>query len=242
MQIKRNIISLIFWISVWQVLSMVVGYTVLLPSPTIVLVAMIKLIFTSIFWETIAYSSMKIFMGYFGGIIVGIAIAILSFKSKILEHILHPAVLVLKSTPVASFIIVLLIWVSSSSLAMIVCVIMTMPIIYTNMRSAFAKFDIKLNEMSKVFELSKSAQLKYIYFPQILPYFKSACIIAVGLCFKSGITAEIIGLQSKTIGESLYNAKIYLDTPNLFAWTIIIIILSFIFEKITILLINCLEG
>ena len=32
-------------------------------------------------------------------------------------------------------------------------------------------------------------------------------------------------------GEKLYNAKIYLNTPDLFAWTIVIIVISFVFEK-----------
>ena len=72
----------------------------------------------------------------------------------------------------------------------------------------------------------------YLYFGGLFAYFRSACAIAIGMCFKAGIAAEIIGIPKGSIGEKLYNAKIYLETPDLFAWTFVIIAVSVLFEKI----------
>ena len=75
-------------------------------------------------------------------------------------------------------------------------------------------------------------QLRGIYLPQVLPYFRSAVSLAVGLCWKAGAAAEVIGLPAGTVGENLYNAKVYFQTPDLFAWTAVIVAVSLVFEKL----------
>ena len=113
---------------------------------------------------------------------------------------------------------------------------------YINIYTAFKELDVNLNEMATVFQLENIVKIKYIYSPQVLPYFKSAIILSVGFCFKAGITAEILGLQENTIGDQLFTAKMYLEIPNLFAWTVVIIALNFLLEKITIRIIGRIEG
>ncbi len=77
-----------------------------------------------------------------------------------------------------------------------------------------------------------------IYQPALLPYLLTACVNAVGVAWKSGVAAEIIGLPSRSIGEHLYEAKLYLDTANLFAWTLSIILVSLLTEKISLYLVR----
>ena len=91
--------------------------------------------------------------------------------------------------------------------------------------------DRKILEMAKVFRVNLRRQIRYIYVSQVLPYFLSAFRLSLGMCWKAGVAAEVIGVPSGSIGEKLYNAKIYLNTPDLFAWTIVIIVISFVFEK-----------
>ena len=92
--------------------------------------------------------------------------------------------------------------------------------------------DSKLFEMAKIFRMKFWNKMYYLYFGGLFAYFRSACAIAIGMCFKAGIAAEIIGIPKGSIGEKLYNAKIYLETPDLFAWTFVIIAVSVLFEKI----------
>ena len=65
-----------------------------------------------------------------------------------------------------------------------------------------------------------------------MPYLLTGCRLGLGLCWKAGVAAEVIGVPTGSIGEKLYHAKIYLNTPDLFAWTIVIILISFLFEKL----------
>ena len=143
-----------------------------------------------------------------------------------------------KSIPVASFIILVLIWVSPENLSVIISLLMVFPVIYTNVRDGIRSMDRKLTEMAELFAIPISYRIRYIYASQILPFFRAGCTLALGLCWKSGIAAEVIGLPENTIGENLYNAKIYLNTPDLFAWTLVIVVISVLFERFFLWLID----
>jgi len=117
---------------------------------------------------------------------------------------------------------------------------MVLPIIYTNVLNGIKSADPKLLEMADVFELPASRRIMYIYVSQVLPFFRSACSVGLGLCWKAGIAAEVIGIPTGSIGEKLYMAKIYFATGDLFAWTLTIIIVSVIFERLFMLLIRSL--
>ena len=137
----------------------------------------------------------------------------------------------IKSIPVASFIILVLIWSGSGSLSAVISFLIVLPIIYTNVLEGIRNTDGKLLEMADVFQVSSLMKIKAIYIPAVLPFFTSACKVALGLCWKSGIAAEVIGLPGNSIGEQLYNAKIFLSTGELFGWTLVIVAISFLFEK-----------
>ena len=115
---------------------------------------------------------------------------------------------------------------------------MVLPIVYTNVRNGILETDRNLLEMANVFSLSRFKKFRYIYVPQVFPYFQSACSVCLGLAFKSGIAAEVIGIPTGSIGEHLYNAKIYLNTPDLFAWTLVIVLLSLTLEKLLLALLH----
>ena len=138
----------------------------------------------------------------------------------------------IKSVPVASFIILCLIWLSSGSLSVFISFLMVLPIVYTNMLQGIQSTDSKLLDMAHVFRMSWFRKLRYIYIPHLKPYLMSACSVSIGLAWKAGIAAEVIGIPDGSIGEKLYEAKVYLDSADLFAWTFVIVFVSVIFEKL----------
>ena len=148
-----------------------------------------------------------------------------------MKDLLALPVAALKATPVASFVVLVLIWLPSRNLSVLISFIMAFPIVYTNLLEGFENLDGKLIQMAQVFAMPVRKKLYYLYFAGLLPYFRSACAVAIGMSWKAGIAAELIGIPGGSIGESLYNAKIYLETPSLFAWTIVIITVSVLFEK-----------
>lgn len=236
-----NIIAIMFWIFIWQITSLIVNKEMLLASPIAVMGALGNLIITKIFWRSLFQSFFKIVYGFFLGVILGILLAVLSYKYSLCKELIGPLMKVIKSTPVASFIIVALIWISAYNLSILISFLMVIPIIYTNILQGLYKIDPKLLEMTQVFQVGWLKKIRYIFIPGIMPYFVSACNVGLGFCWKSGIAAEVIGLPKNSIGEHLYEAKIYLMTKELFAWTIVIIIISIIFEKIIMKVLKWIE-
>ena len=149
--------------------------------------------------------------------------------------------LAVKAIPVASFIILALILFSSKNLAVFIAFLMVLPVVYANILEGIRSADRELLEMAKVFRIPLGRKLRYIYIPQVFPYFRSACAAAVGMSWKSGVAAEVIGIPARSIGENLYNAKVYFDTPDLLAWTLVIVAASLAFEKLAGLLLRALE-
>ena len=146
-------------------------------------------------------------------------------------ELLAPAMLAVKSIPVASFIILALILFSSRNLAVPISFLIVLPVLYSNVLGGIRAADPQLMEMARVFRIPAGRSIRYVYLPQVMPYFLSACGSALGLCWKSGIAAEVIGMPEGSIGEQLQQAKVYLDTPDLFAWTLVIVLVSLAFER-----------
>ena len=224
-----RILAVLFWIAVWQIASMWLGQEILLASPVSVIRRLFELIFTGDFWHSAGFSFGRIVLGFSMALILGILLAVLAFLFRTVEILVNPVLTAVKSTPVASFIILCLIWIPSRNLSVFISFLMVLPVIYTNILEGIRQTDRQILEMAKVFQVSMGRQIRYIYVSQILPYFVSACRLSLGMCWKAGVAAEVIGVPKGSIGEKLYNAKIYLETPDLFAWTIVIIVISFVF-------------
>lgn len=155
-----------------------------------------------------------------------------------MQSVIDVPVKIIRSIPVASFIILALLWVDSAHLSTFIAAITIMPVIYTNTFSGIAHTDSQMKEMAGVFHFSPFKKLVYIYMPYAAPHFLSGVKLSCGFAWKSGIAAEIIGLVRHSIGNNIYKSKIYLETDNLFAWTISLIVLSIIFEKTVLLILN----
>ena len=229
---KIRLWAVAVWLLVWQAVSVSIGQEILLVSPVVVLKRLFELVQTRELWYSILFSLIRILGGFLLAMVNGVLMAGLSYRFKRIRELLAPAVLTIKAIPVASFVILVLIWVPSENLSVVISFLMVFPVIYTNVLNGIESMDQKLLEMAEVFELSARTRIRYIYVSQVLPFFRAGCSLGLGLCWKAGVAAEVIGLPDKSIGEQLYNAKVYLNTPDLFAWTIVIVLISLLFEKL----------
>lgn len=239
---KHNILQRLFviliWLLIWYVAAILISNDILMVPPHKVLLCLVKLLFVKEFYLSIAFSIIRVLLGLVAGIIIGTVLGELSYKNRIVEYILSPFMSVIKSVPVASFIVLLLIWFGSSKLSFFISFLIVLPNVYESIRSGFNSTDEKLLHMSKVFGYSAYQRLIYIYKDYVLPYLIGNLKVTIGLAFKSGIAAEVIGLTNHSIGARIYMSKIYLETGDLFAYTIVAIIISFIFEKLIIASLN----
>lgn len=220
------------WFTIWQLCYLAVRQDILLVSPLATAKRLGELVCLGEFWITVGNSCLHILVGLLLGILTGCVLAVLAGRFHWFEEFIFPMVTIIKSTPIASFIILALIWISSKNLSIFIAFLTTLPMIFTNTLQGIRETDPKLIEMASVYQLSHRKKLHFLYLPQVLPYFYSACITGIGFAWKSGIAAEILAIPKHTIGTELYNAKIYLETEDLFAWTTAVILLSLIFEKV----------
>lgn len=220
------------WLVVWQLAADAIDSRIILVGPLEVLSRLGELVRTGEFWRSLATSLGRIGLGFLGGVAGGLVLAALAARLRAVRVLLAPLMGALKAVPVASFVILTLLWVGSTRLSIVISWIMAMPIVYTNALEGIDQTDPQLLEMADVFGLGALERVRLVYLSQVLPYLRAAISLALGLSWKSGIAAEVIGLPDNTIGEHLYDAKIYLNTPDLFAWTVAIVVVSLVLEAL----------
>lgn len=235
--------AVVFWLLVWQGASMALAAlyphgALLLASPLTALRRFIALAGTAGFWLACARSSANILSGFLLASTLAVALAAVSARYRRAEELLAPLVAAVKAVPVASFIILALVWLSSRRLALFISALMVFPPMYLNVLEGARRMDRELAEMARVFRVPLRARLSRLYIPQVLPYFRSAASTALGLCWKAGTAAEVIGVSAGTIGERLYTSKIYFQTGDLFAWTATIVLIAALFERLFLRLVD----
>lgn len=233
--------SLIFWLALWQLAAMALDKEILLVSPLSVAKRLCELVPTAFFWQAVATSFFRIVSGFLTALLVGILLALAASKIPPVKILLAPPMAAIKAVPVASFIILVLIWFPSEKLSTVISFLMVLPIVYTNTKNGIDSISPELDEMADVFGLRGLRRLRCLILPQVMPSLSTGCEISLGLCWKSGIAAEVIGMPDHTIGEALQQAKVYLDTPDLFAWTVVIVLVSTLFSKLFMLCLRALE-
>lgn len=224
--------AIVFALFIWQITAIILDKSIFLVTPLTVARQLVVLVAEKDFLGVVAFSLLRIFGGCFLAMAAGSILAVIADRFYAIEIIVWPFIQTIKSVPVASFIILCLIWLTSNNLSVFIAFLMVLPIIYTNMLHGIKETDSKLLEMAFIFRTGWLKKLKYIYLPHIKPYLISATSVSIGLSWKAGIAAEVIGIPDGSIGEKLYEAKVYLSSADLFAWTVVVVVLSVVFEKL----------
>ena len=225
-----KLLAALFWLGIWQIASMIVGKELILPGPFSVLKALGQLIIQGSFWLSILLTMLRIMLGYCLGVISGCLLALACCSSRTLNTLLSPIVRMVRATPVASFIILAMLWMSKGGVPVLMSALMVTPVVWGNLIEGYQSRDMKLSEMADAYRLGKWKTLRYLHIPSLMPALKAACLTALGLAWKSGIAAEVLSQPKKAIGSNIYYSKVYLETPELFAWTASVIALSFLLE------------
>ena len=229
-RIGRVLLPVLFWLGVWQLAAAAVGQELLLPGPAAVGRRLLELAAGAVFWQTALASLLRIFGGLLLGVALGALLAGLTAWVPLLDWVLTPAVKVVRATPVASFILLVYLWVERGRVPGLISALMVLPVVWGNVTRGIAETDPRLLELARAYGFGRGRTLRRIYIPSVLPYFASGCRTALGLAWKAGVAAEVLCQPQNAIGTQIYNTKYYLETPSLFAWTLVVIALSFLLE------------
>ncbi len=221
---------LIFWIGVWVIAALCVGESLLLPTPWEVIARLGELCFEVSFWQTVTLSLCRILSGILVAVAAGILLAILTHFIPPLYTLFFPVMTVIRSTPVASFIILAYLWMDRDTLPSFISVLMVLPLVWVNLHESLGATDKQLLEVARVYRFSPFKTLRRVYLPAVTPAFTAACRSSVGLAWKAGVAAEILVVPAVSIGRVLSDSKQYLETVELFAWTLAVVLLSLLLE------------
>ena len=230
-KVFRKALPLLFWVAVWAVCYVAVGQDLLLASPVQV-AKRFAFLGGNVFWRCVGVSLWRTAAAYGLGVTVAVLLAAASSMSRLADELISPAMAVVRATPVASFIILALVWLSTANVPILAGMLMVTPVVYANVREGVSSTDPQLKEMARLFGFSRWKTVRRVIVPSAMPTFLAACEACVGLCFKATIAAEVIGVPKNAIGTQLYHAKIYLETDALMAWTLVVILLSMLLERV----------
>lgn len=227
----KELWAILLALATWQVLALLVDNVLFLPSPILVAQTLVRLLSLPETYSILAGSFVRIGLGFFLSLILGLLSASLAIYRPVIADLIAPYVAVCKSVPVASLVLLALLWLGSAQLPTFIVFLVCWPIIHTNVYEGMRAADPKLLELAQVYRFSFLAKLKYIYFPEAYPTLVSALSLTASVAWKSGIAAEIIAVSTHSTGAAITQAKSYLDSPEMFAWTSLILILSALFTS-----------
>ncbi len=240
-KVFKKIVIVCLWLVIWQLVAIIIHNKILLAGPVETAGSLVRMSGEPEFWDSLKSSYIHIMLGALLGIVLAMVLSAVAFKYEIVKEILSPLVSAIKAVPVASFIILVLIWIGSDSVSTVIVTLVVFPIMYVGINNALSSADSKLLEMAHVYRMPGFNTFRFIYFPALMPGIKSALSVAIPMGFKSGVAAEVIGQPLLSMGNGLYKAKIYLDTGDVFAWTLVIVLVSWVTEKLFLLLVSLIE-
>ena len=229
-KLLRGLLIAAFWIGVWTAAALLVGMPLLFPTPIGVLRRLGELICEPSFYLITACSFGRVFLGIAIATLIGVLLAFATARISILRDAIIPLMTVIKSTPVASFVVLAMLWMGANRVTTFVTILIVLPVVWTNLDIGFSQIDPQLDEVTRIYRLSPLRRLRVLILPSLRPYFVSACRTSFGLAFKAGIAAEIIVLPKVAIGTKIFEAKQYIEAEDLFAWTLVVILITLLFE------------
>ncbi len=226
-----GLLATLFWLAIWAALALAVRSPLLLPAPWTVAAMLARLLGTSDYWLTVLATLGRTATAFLCGVAGGVLLAAATHASSVVDAMLAPALRVIRATPVPSFIILALVWMSASAVPVLIGALMVLPIVWGQTAQALAAVDPKLIEMARMYRFSRGKTLRAVTVPSILPALLAACETSLGLCWKACVAAEVLAVTLLSIGGKLRDAKIYLETDALLAWTVTVILLSVLIER-----------
>ncbi len=229
-KIGRVLLVAAFWLGVWALAAHNFGKPLLFPSPFSVLKTLGELLQTKEFYIATGTSLGNILFGTIAAIFCACLLVIVTSKIRFVRELIYPVMAVVKATPVASFIILMLLFLGPVKVPAFITFLIVLPIVWTNLDQGIQSIDKQLAEVAKMYHFSLMKRLRVLIFPSVKPYFLSACKTAIGLAWKAGVAAEIIAMPPKTIGTMIGEAKLYIMSAEMFAWTLTVVLLSLVIE------------
>ncbi len=217
---------------VWQVIAVKVNNDIYLPKLQEVLTSLFQIVKEKDFLLIVFSSFYRTIISFGVALIFAIIMGVLSSLYPLINNLLKPLNSIGKTIPTLVLVVLALIWVDKDNAPFIVGIAIVFPILYDGILNTLTKNDKKLEEMMKIYEVPTLEKVKKVYVPNIIFYILKILVPTISLAFKVVIAGEVHGQPKYGIGASVQLAKMNFDTPTIFAWIVIIAIISLLFELV----------
>jgi len=234
--------AVLFWLAVWQLAHMIVGRDFLLTSPAQTLHRMLRFGWEAVFWRSVWATGLRVLGGFGLAMLCGGVLAFASAGRPWVKTLLAPMIGAVRATPVVSFILLAIMWMTSHTLPMFIAFLMVLPLAYSNLLAGLENLDRQLLEMARLFAFPRRRVLRLIYIPSLMPYLTAACATGLGFAWKSAVAAEVIAHPAVSVGRQLHRARVNFEVADLFAWTLAVVIISVLLEKCALRLLRALNN
>ena len=223
---------ILLWLAIWEIAYLLIDRDIYFPSPASVTMTFFRLLTEKNTWVIIGWSTYRTLFAIIASAVLGVVFGMACGLNRTMYDFVNPLIVVLKSTPVVSVIILSIIWFHSTDVPIFSGILMCFPIVFTGTVAGVRSTDPKLIEMCSFYRVGRFEMLKAMYFPAAKSHINASIISEIGICWKAVAAAEVLSMPRLSIGANLFFAKTSLDPALLFAWTVIIILLSYVFETI----------
>ena len=227
-----------FWLAVWVFVAALVAQPLILPGPGAVVVALLRLVCDAGTWAILAGSGARILGGLALAAVCGGLLAGISSRSRAFARLVAPALSFVKATPVACVVVLLLIWLGSARVSIAAVFLMALPGVYFSLVEGLAQVDQPLEQMFRLHGVQGWRLFCAHTWREVLPFVLSCARAVIGMSWKAGVAAELIGMATGTVGERIYQAKLLIETADLLAWTVLVVAASWACERVLVWLLR----
>lgn len=227
-----------FWLAVWVLVAGLVAQPLILPGPGAVALALLRLVCDGGTWAILAGSGARILGGLALAAVCGGVLAGISSRSRTFAHLVAPALSFVKATPVACVVVLLLIWLGTARVSIAAVFLMALPGVFFSLAEGLAQVDKPLEQMFRLHGVRGWRLFCAHTWREVLPFVLSCAKAVIGMSWKAGVAAELIGMATGTVGERIYQAKLLIETADLLAWTVLVVAASWACERVLVWLLR----
>lgn len=227
-----------FWLAVWIFAAALVAQPLILPGPGAVALALLRLVCDGGTWAILAGSGARILGGLALAAVCGGVLAGISSRSRAFARLVAPALSFVKATPVACVVVLLLIWLGSARVSIAAVFLMALPGVYFSLVEGLAQVNKPLEQMFRLHGVRGWRLFCAHTWREVLPFVLSCAQAVIGMSWKAGVAAELIGMAVGTVGECIYQAKLLIETADLLAWTVLVVAASWTCERVLVWLLR----
>lgn len=225
------LLAVLFLLIVWEIIAWPVNKPEIVPSVSRLLMALGELIVSPSFYQSVGVTILRGLAGMSLSLVTACVFAFLFTRYSWLYEFFRPLLAIMRSIPVVSFILLALIYLHPESIPLLIAFLVMFPLLTENLTKGLLHLHPGYKMMAEVFLIKGKNKVLQVYYPQLKPFLFSGLASAMGFGWRAIIMGEVLSQCTSGIGSEMKRAQIFIEVPELLAWTIIAILISFIFDK-----------